>query len=61
MVKRVTLASFGLLSILALAFFEPSGHPFAYFSFQDTVNPIRVPGTDFVKYAVTVTTSLNEP
>ena len=34
-VKRVTLASFGLLSILALAFFEPSGHPFAYFSFQE--------------------------
>ena len=32
MVKRVALASFGLLSILALAFFEPSGHPFAYFS-----------------------------
>ena len=53
MVKRVTLASFGLLSILALAFFEPSGHPFAYFSFQDTANPIGVPGTNFVKYTVT--------
>ncbi len=54
-IKRVALASFGLLSILVLAFFEPSGRPFAYFSFQDTANPIGVPGTAFVKYAVTGT------
>ena len=52
MIKRVVLASFGLLSIVALAFFEPSGHPLAYFSFQDTANPVGVPGTDFVKYTV---------
>ena len=55
MIKRVVLASFGLVSILVLAFFEPSGHPVAYFSFQDTANPIGVPGTDFVRYAVTGT------
>jgi hypothetical protein len=53
--KRVVLASLGLLSILVLAFFEPSGQPFAYFSFQQAANPPGLPGTDFVKYAVTDT------
>ena len=39
MLKRAALASLGLVSILALAFFEPSGHPGAYFSFQDAAFP----------------------
>jgi hypothetical protein len=51
MVKRVALASFGLLSILALAFFEPSGHPFAYFSSKN--GAIGPAGIAFVEYAVT--------
>ena len=55
---RVTLASFGLLSILALAFFEPSGHPFAYFSSKNGL--IGPAGTAFVKYAVTASTTFDK-
>ena len=51
MIKRVALASFGLLSILALAFFEPSGHALAYFSTKSAA--IGGPGSAFVAYAVT--------
>ena len=52
-VTRVALASLGLFSIVVLAFFEPSGHPFIYFSAKSSV--VGFPGSAFVSYAVTGT------
>ena len=52
-VTWVTLASLGLFSIVVLAFFEPSGHPFIYFSVK--TSGFGFPGTVFVSYAFTRT------
>jgi hypothetical protein len=54
-VTRVALASLGLFSIVVLAFWEPSGHPFIYFSAKSPAVPLGFPGSAFVDYAVTGT------
>lgn len=51
-IKRLSLASFGLLSILVLTFFEPAGHPFVYFTYQS--KPTGFFGVAFFKYATTI-------
>ena len=54
-VTRVALASLGLVSVFVLAFFEPSGHPFGYFSAKSPTAALGLPGSDFASYAVTGT------